>query len=97
VNYFLTILSLIVEYCQKGIDKYIALVYYNYMVEKIRKPLTKFQLAKRDRDLLIKVFYQNLPPGLRTMQRVAKVFDVSIATVCYAVNGRVSAYKKKKG
>jgi hypothetical protein len=52
------------------------------------KALTAKQLAKRDRDQQIKLFYQALPPGLRNVRRVAKVFGVSKSTVAYAVNGR---------
>ncbi len=53
-----------------------------------KKVLTKFQLYKLDRDLKIKLYYQGLPPGIRNMGQIAKLFGVSKATVHYAVMGR---------
>lgn len=54
----------------------------------MEKILTKKQLQKRDRNLKIKTYYQNLPAGMRSMRMVAKVFGVSRSTVLYAINGR---------
>jgi hypothetical protein len=54
----------------------------------IEKPLTKKQLAKRDRDLKIKLYYQNLPEGMRSLRDIGRVFGVCAGTVFYAVNGR---------
>ena len=67
------------------LDKWVTCL-YNVIVMK--KPLSKFQLAKQDRDLKIKLYYQSLPPGMRSMRRIAKLFKVGKSTVLYAVNGR---------
>ena len=55
------------------------------MVEKV---LSKSKLAKRDRDLKIKLYYQGLPPGMRSIRDIAKIFKVSKSTVHFAINGR---------
>jgi hypothetical protein len=54
----------------------------------IRGMVTKRQLKRRDRNATIKVYYENLPPGLRSMRRMAEIFGVSRSTILYAVNGR---------
>ena len=54
----------------------------------MEKLLTKKQLKKRDRDYRIKIFYQNLPPDMRSYEKVAKYFGVSKTTVAYAITGR---------
>jgi len=61
----------------------------------IEKPLTKKQLAKRDRDRKIKLYYQTLPEGMRSLRDIGRVFEVSLGTVFYAVNGRPSKNGKK--
>lgn len=74
-----------------GLDK---MAISHYTKSAMQKLLSKFQLAKRDRDTKIKLYYQNLPPGMRSMRAIAKLFKVGRSTVLYAVNGRNS---KKKG
>jgi len=59
------------------------------------KALTKFQLAKRDRDLKIKLYYQALPPGMRSIRDIARVFSVSKSTAHYAVVGRGNKKRKE--
>ena len=65
-----------------------------FIVISMNKPLTKFQLKKRDRDLKIKLYYQGLPLGMRSIRDIARVFGVSKSTVHYAIVGR---NHKKKG
>jgi len=52
------------------------------------KPLSQFQLSKRDRDKDILMFWQALPANRRKLQVVADYFKVSISTAWYAINGR---------
>ena len=60
------------------------------------KPLSQFQLSKRDRDKDILMFWQALPANRRKLQVVADYFKVSIGTVWYAINGR-NGRKKERG
>jgi len=60
------------------------------------KPLSQFQLDKRDRDKDILMFWQALPRSRRKLQVVADYFKVSMGTVWYAINGR-NDHKKAGG
>jgi transposase len=49
---------------------------------------TPKQRKRRERNEKIKTYYLGLPLGLRSIRKVASIFDVSRSTVLYAVNGR---------
>jgi len=42
----------------------------------------------KERNEKIKTYYLALPQGMRSIRKVADIFNVSRSTVLYAVNGR---------